>query len=219
MIVFFFLCTPYYAWKKKESCSNFSHERDRGAKFVRNVADIRSIFPFMQPIPGGRSIISQNPENEFFHHSRACMIKWKIERVSCILTKNLLGTLDLYKKNLFCIECIHTKYSLFQSFSIAFSLSRRKRGLKLPPTKNGGSTPPSGASSSGGGSSLGDTYSLSINGKPKPKQLRPISYEDKFDWQRHSRKNERMLRKNLYLNNMIWSNLMQSSVAAENIKL
>lgn len=72
---------------------------------------------------------------------------------------------------------------------------RRKRGLssqRLPPMKD--SPVPSGT--------IKDHLDYSINGKPKHKQLQPMKGLDKFDWQKHLKKNRKMLREN-QLNNLV----------------
>ena len=91
---------------------------------------------------------------------------------------------------------------------------RIKRGLKLPPMK---STPEVDADyDSRNGTSI------EIDGKSKPKQLKPLnngdSYDknrrnsnkydyrsetDNFDWQKHSRKNDRMIRENKIISNYV----------------
>ena len=72
---------------------------------------------------------------------------------------------------------------------------RRKRGLssqRLPPMKD--SPVPSGT--------IKDHLDYSINGKPKHKQLQPMKGLDKFDWQKHLKKNRKMLKEN-QMNNLV----------------
>ncbi len=73
---------------------------------------------------------------------------------------------------------------------------RKKRGLKLPPMKD--------ATRLSTESPLEDEHfgTPSISGKPKPKQLQPIK-QDTFDWQKHEKKNKRLLKENRIIANMV----------------
>ncbi|TRY73631.1 hypothetical protein TCAL_12959 [Tigriopus californicus] len=69
---------------------------------------------------------------------------------------------------------------------------RKRRGLRLPPMIDSPTV-----------NSEIEDVNYDIKGKAKPKQLQPMDYMDRFDWQRHLKKNKKLMKENRIINNMI----------------
>lgn len=69
---------------------------------------------------------------------------------------------------------------------------RKRRGLRLPPMLDSPTV-----------NSEIEDVNYDIKGKTKPKQLQPMDYMDRFDWQRHLKKNKKLMKENRIINNMI----------------